>query len=117
MLLGPSGLYAGIAIVNAVLVGLAQRRRQLRTIALIGATRSQLRRMAVWEAGLVGGGALVAGAAVTGFVGWLVRRAITADLTGVGMTVPWPPLLAIAGTCVGLTLIAALAGARRVGTP
>ncbi len=54
VLLGPAGLYAAIAIVNSVLVGASQRRAQLRTVALLGATREQLRRMALWEAGLVG---------------------------------------------------------------
>ena len=54
VLLGPAGLYAGIAIVNAVLIGASQRRTQLRTIALLGATERQRRRMALWEAGLVG---------------------------------------------------------------
>ena len=39
VLLGPAGLYAGIAIVNAVLVGASQRKEQERTIALLGATR------------------------------------------------------------------------------
>src|SRR4029078_3455806 len=43
ILLGPAGLYAAIAIVNSVLVGASQRRAQLRTVALLGATREQLR--------------------------------------------------------------------------
>ena len=38
VLLGPAGLYAAIAIVNSVLVGASQRRAQLRTVALLGAT-------------------------------------------------------------------------------
>ena len=66
VLLGPAGLYAAIAIVNSVLVGASQRRAQLRTVALLGATREQLRRMALWEAGLVGAAALLVGGAVTG---------------------------------------------------
>ena len=51
VLLGPAGLYAGIAIVNAVLIGASQRRRQLRTIALLGATA----RPAAPDGGLGGG--------------------------------------------------------------
>ncbi len=60
VLLGPAGLYAGIAIVNSVLIGASQRRRPLRTLELFGATHDQLRRMAVWEAGSVGTAALLA---------------------------------------------------------
>lgn len=113
VLLGPSGLYAGIAIVNAVLIGVSQRRRQLRTITLLGATDAQLRRMALWEAGLVGAAALLVGTAITGFVGYLVRHATTRDVPDVAMTVPVGPLVAILATCAGLALLAALAGSRR----
>ncbi|MFC7495307.1 MULTISPECIES: FtsX-like permease family protein [unclassified Nocardioides] len=112
VLLGPAGLYAGIAIVNSVLIGVSQRRRQLRTVSLLGATDDQLRRMAIWEAGLVGGGALLLGGLVTGFVGWLIRHASTRDVADVGLTIPWLPLAAIAATCLGLAVAAALAGAR-----
>lgn len=114
VLLGPSGLYAGIAIVNAVLIGVSQRRRQFRTITLLGATGAQLRRMALWEAGLVGAAALLVGSAITGFVGWLVRHATTRDVPDVAMTVPVLPLAAILATCAGLVLLAAVAGSRRV---
>ena len=112
VLLGPARLYAGIAIVNAVLIGVSQRRRQLRTVALLGATEDQLRRMAIWEAGLVGAAALLLGAGVTGFVAALIRYAITRDVPEVALTVPWLPLAAIAVTCLGLATLAAVAGAR-----
>ena len=113
VLLGPAGLYAGIAIVNAVLIGASQRRTQLRTIGLLGATDTQRRRMALWEAGLVGVAALLAGAVVTGYVGWLVASAIERDLGAVPMTVPWLPLLGVLLVCLGLALLAALVGSRR----
>jgi cell division protein FtsX len=112
VLLGPAGLYAGIAIVNATLIGASQRRRQHRLVHLLGATDVQVRRMAVWEAALVGGGALLVGGLTTGFVGWLVRHAITQDVAHVRMTVPWLPLTAIGATCAALTLAAAMVGVR-----
>jgi putative ABC transport system permease protein len=112
VLLGPAGLYSSIAIVNAILIGASQRRRQLQVTQLLGATRQQVRRMAVWEAGLVGAAALLVGGIVTGFVGWLVRRATTADAAEVALTVPWLPLGAIALTCAGLVLVGALTGSR-----
>ncbi len=117
ILLGPSGLYAAIAIVNSVLVGASQRRSQLRTIALLGATPDQLRRMALWEAGLVGAAALLVGGAITAVVGWTVRSATAADVADLGLTLPWVPLSAIVATCAGLTLVAALVGSRRVASP
>jgi putative ABC transport system permease protein len=118
---GPPGglvtLYAAIAIVNSVLVGASQRRAQLRTVALLGATRDQLRRMALWEAGLVGAAALLVGGLVTAVVGWTVRSATSADVAHQPFTLPWLPLAAIVATCVGLTLIAAYVGSRRVTSP
>jgi putative ABC transport system permease protein len=113
VLLGPAALYAGIAIVNSVLMGSTQRRRQLRTVALLGATRGQRRRTAMWEAGLVGVAALIAGGAVTAYVGWLVRSAIVRQVPGAVMTVPWLPLSAVLAVCLGLTLVAAAVGTRR----
>lgn len=117
VLLGPAGLYAGIAIVNAVLIGVGQRRAQLRTVALLGATDDQLRRMAVWEAGLVGAAALLTGGAVTAVVGAVTAHAITHDVAGVSLTVPWLPLLAVTALCVGLALLAALVGSARLRRP
>ncbi|MDZ5620996.1 FtsX-like permease family protein [Nocardioides sp. HM23] len=112
VLLGPAGLYSAIAIVNTILISASQRRRQVRAIRLLGATPDQLRRMALWEAGLVGVAALLVGGLVTGFVGWLVRRVTTADVADVGMTLPWLPLAAVAATCAGLVVVGALAGSR-----
>ena len=113
VLLGPAGFYAAIAIVNSVLVGASQRRAQLRSLALLGATREQLRGMALWEAGLVGAAALLVGGAVTGVVGWTIRTATSSDVADQAFTLPWLPLGAIVATCAGLTLVAALAGSRR----
>lgn len=112
LLLGPAGLYAAIAIINVILIAASQRRRQLRVVRLIGGTRAQIRRMALWEAGSIGAAAVLVGGLVTAYVGWLVRRAITADLPNVPMTVPWVPLAATALTCVALALLAAAVGVR-----
>jgi putative ABC transport system permease protein len=112
VLLGPAALYSGIAIVNAVLMGSTQRRRQLRTVALLGGTSGQRRRTAMWEAGLVGVAALLSGAAVTAYVGWLVRAAVVRQVPGTDMTLPWLPLVAVLAVCLGLTLVAAAVGAR-----
>ena len=82
-------------------MALAQRRRQPRTVALLGATDDQLRRMAVWEAGVVGAAALLVGGAITGFTGVLVRYVPPPRATYPAWplrTIPWLPLAAIAAT-------------------
>ncbi|MGW4155450.1 FtsX-like permease family protein [Micromonospora chersina] len=114
ILLGPAGLYSALAIVNATLIGAAQRRRPHQLVRLLGATPRQVRRSALWQAALVTGAGLLLGAATTAFLGWLVRRATTADLAGTGvavpLTIPWPPLLGIAVVCVALAATAAVTG-------
>ncbi|MCX5119832.1 FtsX-like permease family protein [Micromonospora sp. NBC_00362] len=119
ILLGPAGLYAAIAIVNATLIGGSQRRRQRDLVQFLGATPDQVRRAAIWQAALVGGTGLLLGGATTLLLGWLVRRAITADLVGIAVpiTIPWLPLLGIGVTCVLLTVAAAAAGIRTRKAP
>jgi putative ABC transport system permease protein len=114
VLLGPAGIYAAISIVNATLIGASHRRRQRELVQLLGATPDQVRHSAVWQAVLVGGTGLLLGGVTTVLLGWLVRRAVTADLPGVGvpLTIPWLPLLGIAATCLLLTVAAAAAGMR-----
>lgn len=119
ILLGPAGLYAAIAIVNATLIGGSQRRRQRDLAQFLGATPDQVRRAAIWQAALVGGTGLLLGGATTLLLGWLVRRAITADLIGIAVpiTIPWLPLLGIGVTCLLLTVAAAAAGIRTRKAP
>lgn len=114
ILLGPAGLYAAIAMVNATLIGASQRRRQRDLIQLLGASPDQVRRAAIWQAALVCGTGLLLGGGTTALLGWLVRRAVTADLAGIAapITIPWLPLLGISVTCLLLTAAAATAGIR-----
>lgn len=110
VLLGPSGVYAGIGVVNTILIGALQRRRELDAFRLVGATRRQLRRMALWEAGLVGTAALLVGGIVTEVLGWMVRHAIARDVDGAALTIPWTALISIVVTALGLVLAAGLTG-------
>jgi len=114
ILLGPAGFYAAIAMVNATLIGATQRRRQHQVLGLLGATGDQLRRIALWQAVLVAGSGLLLGGLTTLLLGWMVRRAVTADLSGTGvpvpLTIPWLPLAAIVITSVLLAVAAGVAG-------
>ncbi len=107
------------SIVNATLIGGSQRRRQRDLVQFLGATPDQVRRAAIWQAALVCGTGLLLGGATTVLLGWLVRRAITADLVGIAVpiTIPWLPLLGIGVTCLLLTVAAAAAGIRTRKAP
>jgi putative ABC transport system permease protein len=109
LLLGPAALYSAIAIANTLLMGSLQRRHEFITSRLLGATPAQIRRMVLWESSLVAAVALSLGTAITVTVGILLRRAMTAGMTDVPVTVPWGVLLGVAGICLTLAVGSALA--------
>jgi putative ABC transport system permease protein len=121
----PIGLAAAVAGLTAVLVvastfalSIAQRRRELALLRLIGATRAQTRRLICGEALLIGLLAGCAGCALGAVAGplcghWLVSHAVVpADLT---VPVTWWALLAAAVFGLVTALAGVLAGALRAG--
>lgn len=110
VLLGPAGLYAAIAIVNATLIGASQRRPQDAAVRLLGASQFQLRRMAIWEAVFISSAGLTIGGLVAGFVACLLRLAIARDTAGATTTIPWFLLLGIAAASIFLAVSASVAG-------
>ena len=112
VMLGPAGVYAAIAAVNAILIGSSQRRRQLGTARLLGATPAQVRRAAVWETCFTGVAALLVGASITGFVGWFVRQAVVREVPAAPLTIPWLPFAGIVAACAVVMIAAGVAGAR-----
>jgi putative ABC transport system permease protein len=114
VMLGPTGAYAGIAIVNTLLVGSLRRRREFVAGRLLGATPRQIRRMIVWESSLVSLAALTIGGGIVATVALLARRAMMADVDVVTTTVPWLTLAGIVITCVVLAVAAALIPASKV---
>jgi len=113
VMLGPAGAYSAIALVNTIMIGAGQRRRQLRTLSLLGATRGQVRRAVLYEATFAGSAGLVLGFAVVAWVGQLLGRAIRTDVPGTPLTIPWLPLGGIAAACAVLVVLAAVVGAVR----
>lgn len=109
LLLGPAALYSAIAIANTLLMGSLQRRHEFVTSRLLGATPAQIRRMVLWESGLVGMVALTLGTVITVTVGVLLRNAMTDGLPDVATTIPWFTLLGIGLVCLVLAVGAALA--------
>lgn len=114
VMLGPAGAYAGIAIVNTLLVASLRRRREFVAARLLGATPRQIRRMILWESSLVSLAALTIGGGITAAVAVLARRAMMADVQAVTTTIPWLTLAAIVAACVTLAVAAALVPANRV---
>lgn len=118
VLLGFAGialLVAGLVIGNTFAILLAQRRRQIALLRCVGASRGQVRRQLLAEAGAVGAAGAVLGVATGIAVG-----AVAAALTGLdsgGVVVPAIPVAVAALIGIAVTLLAAttpLARALRV---
>ncbi|GAA1975980.1 FtsX-like permease family protein [Catenulispora subtropica] len=121
----PLGLAAGVAGFVAIFVvagtfalSIAQRRRELALLRMVGATRRQMRRLVRFEALLVGLFASVIGCAVSVATGPLCGRwLVDHDLVPAGFTVSviWWGLLVAALTGMTTALVGVLVSAVRAG--
>lgn len=95
VVMGLAGGYAVIAVVNAVVIGAAQRRREFAVARVSGLTRGQVVRAALAEAGAVAAAGLslgvLAAAGTLTSIGWATRR-ITGEAV---VVVPWSLLAAV----------------------
>ncbi|MGI6871135.1 FtsX-like permease family protein [Amycolatopsis sp. 3B14] len=123
VIMGLSGLYALIAVVNAVVIAAADRRREFAVARVTGLTRAQVVRSAVLESGAVTGIGLVLGglAATTTLIGisaaagriagqsvlvvpWaLIAIVVLGAFAVVGATSAWTALSATRPSPVSLT--------------
>ena len=81
LILGVLGALSAVALVNTLVVTTVERRRVLRLLGRVGATRGQIAAMFGWQALFVAGTGLVAGAAAGAVTLLTVTRAITGSLT------------------------------------
>lgn len=114
VLLGPAGLYAAMAIANTLLMGSLQRKRELVSTQLIGATKEQLRTMVLWESAIVTMAALALGGAITATVGILVGHSLSSGLDTMPVHVPWGSLGLIGAVCLVIAAVAAWAPTPRM---
>jgi putative ABC transport system permease protein len=111
-------LVGGFMIFNAFSITVAQRTRENGLLRALGATRRQVRRSVLLEAGLVG----LLASAVGLFVGLLVAGGLKSLLGAMGIDIPAGGLVFAPRTVVvalvagiGVTVVAALFPARRAG--
>ncbi len=99
LILGILASPAAVALVNTLVVSTTQRRRALRLLGRVGATRGQVVAMFGWHALFVAATGLVAGAAAGAVTLLAVTRAITGNWT------PFIPVGPAAGLVVGVAAI------------
>jgi putative ABC transport system permease protein len=101
LILGVLGALSAVALVNTVVVTTVERRRVLRLLGRVGATRGQVAAMFGWQALFVAGTGLVAGVAAGAVTLLTVTRAVTGSWT------PFIPLdagIGLVAVVVALTL-------------
>jgi putative ABC transport system permease protein len=114
LLIGITGLVAGLGVVNAMLASVAERRREIGLLRAVGATRLQVHRMILAEMAMLGmGGALIGtplGWAVT-FLFLGTAQAYLGLAAGEASSLAaWLPLLAASGAGLALWPLLAMLG-------
>jgi putative ABC transport system permease protein len=109
---------AMIGIVNALILSVVERTREIGLTRAVGATRGQVRSSIRWEALIISAFGLVGALAVGVFFGWVLVRALSEQGFRV-FALPAPQLAVFAGATAVLTLVASVlpaawAGRRRI---
>jgi putative ABC transport system permease protein len=99
LILGVLGLLSAVALVNTLVVTTVERRRVLRLLGRVGATRGQVAAVFGWQAVFVAGTGLVAGTAAGAVTFLTVTRAVTGS---------WAPFIPLAPAVGLVALVAAL---------
>ena len=109
---------AGLGISNAMFASVRERRREIGVLKAVGAADSDVRRIFLVEAGMVG---FLGGIAGT-LVGWIAARLLADVVNGylrsqklqaVQVGLPWQVLVAVVGGATALALIAGTLPAMR----
>jgi len=106
--LGLALAYTIIAIANTLVMATSDRRHELATLRLSGATPGQVLRMIGVEACLVTGIGTLLAAAVTAVTVTGLRHSLLGLAPSVRVVIPWLPLAGIALACLAIAVLASL---------
>lgn len=114
LLIGITGLVAGLGVVNAMLAGVAERRREIGLLRAAGATRAQVSRLILVEAATLGTIAALIGTAL-GWVVTLIFLGVARSRLGLGgegtsSLAVWLPLIATSAAALVLWPALAMLG-------
>jgi putative ABC transport system permease protein len=114
VLSAPASVYALIAIANTLIMSFTRRRREFAGMRLLGVSRSQIQRTVLWEAATVVVLGTVLAAAMIGLGLTVYRTALLQVYTAVPLSVPWAALAGLAGACLVVATITAVATVNRL---
>jgi putative ABC transport system permease protein len=104
------GLVAALGVVTALLISVLQRRRELGLLRAVGATRAQVLRSVLAEAGLMGLIGTLFGLALGVPIEWYMIRVVIWEEAGFlfPLVVPWGSVLGVAGLSLAVATLAGL---------
>jgi putative ABC transport system permease protein len=105
-------MIAGLGVVNTLVVGVAERAREIAILRSHGMTTGQVQAMVVSEAAIMGavGGIM---AVVTGLlVAWAIVGGTSTRDFGAGLALPWPLLISVILLGTGIAALASVYPAR-----
>jgi putative ABC transport system permease protein len=104
------GIVAGLGVVTALLISVLQRRRELGLLRAVGATRAQVLRSVLAEAGLMGFFGTLFGLALGIPIEWYMVRVVIWEEAGFlfPIVIPWLPAFGIAVLSLALATLAGL---------
>ena len=107
VIVGFSAVIAAVGVVNALALGVLQRRRELGLLRVLGLTGAQVRRMIITEAVQMVVAAVLTGLVLGTFYGWVGGQTLLGTLGTVGA--PVLPPMTIVIVVVGALLLAVAA--------
>jgi putative ABC transport system permease protein len=104
------GIVAGLGVVTALLISVLQRRRELGLLRAVGATRAQVLRSVLAEAGLMGFFGTLFGLALGIPIEWYMVRVVIWEEAGFlfPIVIPWLPAAGVAVLSLALATLAGL---------
>lgn len=114
VIVGFSAVIAAVGVVNALALGVLQRRRELGLLRVLGLTGAQVRRMIVTEAVQMVVAAVLTGLVLGTFYGWVGGQTLLGSLgQPVGPVLPPTTIVIVVAGALVLAVVATVAPVRR----
>lgn len=114
VIVGFSAVIAAVGVVNALALGVLQRRRELGLLRVLGLTGAQVRRMIVTEAVQMVVAAVLTGLVLGTFYGWVGGQTLLGSLGHpVGPVLPPTTIVIVVAGALVLAVVATVAPVRR----
>ncbi|MFF2129519.1 FtsX-like permease family protein [Streptomyces olivochromogenes] len=114
VLTGPACAYALIAVASTLVMSYSRRAREIAGLRVVGTSRAQLLRMALWEALTTTTVGVGIAAVMVGMGLWAYRGALSVFDGTVPISAPWTLLVSLVGACLAVAVAVGQITVRRL---